>query len=577
MKSILKKATAVLLVLAVLFSFAACGKKQTQEPETTEPETAPQPTFTETPGKVVKAETVYVNMDRTGAAKSVTVSDWLHTDRANVRVTDKTDLTDIIHVKGTVLPGTEGENLIWNMDSTDLYYRGYSDNPQPVTFDIKYFVNGTETVPESISGVDGQLKIEIRAANNSFRTVQVNGLDVKIYDPMVVVGGMILQESQFSNVRISNGKTIGDGSKEIAFFVGLPGMAESLGLSSEALEKLKNNVLAGVDFSDTFTIEADIHNAQFGNMYFAVLPLSSLEGTLQLDETLSGVERLLSSVNEVVSAIYSIDPEKLIDTLTTNSDKISTLTGLIKDAKNVYEENKALIDVITKYATEENVGRLQALAEDLKALNVEQYAALLNSEEVRALVGDVRNTDFTKYQALVSNPLFSAFFTDLSALMQDAEKVLPQLQPFVNDVIAGNFKKLMDDAESMMPTFNALSQELSSGDAAKAVEQLPQTLETLTNLFNTIQQNRDVINTLSTVFSEENVQKLTQALQESDDISINTVLESVSGLTADPAATAARLRAIAQSAKTQKIFSDAPVDMQTSVTYIYQTPGVAAN
>ena len=243
----------------------------------------------------------------------------------------------------------------------------------------------------------------------------------------------------------------------------------------------------------------------------------------------------------------------------------------------MYEENKALIEVIRKYATEENVGRLQALAEDLKALNVEQYAALLNSEEVRALVGDVRNTDFTKYQALVSNPLFSAFFTDLSALMQDAEKVLPQLQPIVNDVNDGKFKKLMDDAESMMPTFNALSQELSSGDAAKAVEQLPQTLETLTNLFNTIQQNRDVINTLSTVFSEENVQKLTQALQESDDISINTVLESVSGLTADPAATAARLRAIAQSAKTQKIFSDAPVDMQTSVTYIYQTPGVAAN
>ncbi len=572
----LKSVLSLLLAAVLTLSLTACGKKQPQETQSEETTAAPQPVFTEAPGKVVKAETVYVNMEQNGAVKTVTVSDWLHTDRANVRVADKTDLSDIVNVKGTVSPVTEGDSLIWNMDSTDLYYRGFSDKPLPVTFDIKYYVNGTETAPESISGVDGQLKIEIKAVNNSFRDVTVDGRTLRVCDPVLTVGGMILNESQFSNVRISNGKTIGDGSKEIAFFVGLPGMAENLGISGTDLAALKSKVLAGMDFSDTFTVEADIHNAQFGNMYFAVLPLSSLEGSLQLDETLSGVERMLTSVNEVVSAIYAIDPEKLIDTLMTNSDKISTLTGLIRDAKNVYEQNKALIDVITKYATPENMDRLQALAADVRALDVEKYAALLNSDEVRALVNDVGNTDFAKYQALLSNPLFAAFFTDISALMSDAEKVLPQLQSVADDVSDGKFKRLIGDAEALMPVFGELKQELSAGEAAKAVEQLPQTLETLTALFNTIQQNSEVINTLSSVFSEENVRRLTEALKNTDDVGLNTLLESVSGLTSDPAATAARLRAVAEAAKTRQIFSDAPEGMETSVIYIYQTPGVAA-
>ncbi len=576
MNTIAKKAVCVLLILAVVMGFAACKKN---ESETTQPadETtkAAQPVFTDAPGKVVKAETVYVNLEQTGAVKSVTVSDWLHTDRANVRVTDQTDLSDIVNVKGTVDPVFEGENLIWNMDSTDLYYRGYSEKPLPVNFEIKYYLNGTETAPESISGTDGQLKIEIRANNAAVREVTVDGISQTVYEPMLVIGGMLLNEAQFSNVRITNGKTIGDGTREIAFFVGLPGMAENLGLTDRDLEDIRTKVLSGVDFSDTFTIEADIHNAQFGNMYFAALPLSSLRGSLQLDETLSGVEGMLSSVNEVVSAIYAVDPQKLIDTLTTNSDKLSTLTGLIGDAKTLLEQNRALIDTITKYATPENVEKLKTLVEDLRGLDVDQYVTLLNSDEVKALVNDVNNVDFAKYQALLANPLFSAFFKDVSALMSDAETLMPQLQRISADVDSGKFKKVIDDSEALLPTFNALKQELSTGDAAKAVEQLPQTLQTLSSLFTTLQENREVLDTLSSVFSEENLQKLTDALSSSDDVQLNALLETVAGLTSDPAGAALRLKAIAETAKENQIYSTAPAGMQTSVMYVYQTPGIA--
>lgn len=572
-----KKILSLSLALSLLICLAACGKKQPAEEPLPEPETAAQPVFTEAPGSVVKAETVYVNMEPGGAVKTVTVSDWLHTDRAEVRVEDKTDLAGIVNVKGVEQPVYEGDNLIWNMTSTDLYYRGYSDKRLPVNFEIKYYVNGSETAPESIAGVKGNLKIEIRAVNSAVRTVRIGGADAQIYEPMVVVGGMLLNESEFSNVRITNGKTIGDGTREIAFFVGLPGMAQSLGLSDADLKALKTDVLAGLDFSDTFTVEADIDNAHFGNMYFAVLPLSSLEGSLQLDETLSGVESLLTSVNEVVSAIYEIDPEKLIDTLTTNSDKISTLTDVIRDAKTVFDQNKALIDVVSRYATPENLEKLSALAEDVRALDLQKYTALLESDEVRALVEDARETDFSKYQALLANPLFSAFFSDLSDLAGDAEKVLPQLREISEDVNNGKLKKVIDDSEALLPTFGSLSEELSSGEAAAAVERLPQTVETLSSLFRTLQENREVVTTLSSVFSEENVKKLTDALAGAKDVKIDALLSSVSGLTKDPGITAARLKAIAEAAKENHVYSDAPAGMETSVLYVYQTPGVSAS
>ena len=211
----------------------------------------------------------------------------------------------------------------------------------------------------------------------------------------------------------------------------------------------------------------------------------------------------------------------------------------------------------------------------LRGLDVDQYVTLLNSDEVKALVNDVNNVDFTKYQALLSNPLFSAFFTDVSSLMADAETLMPQLQRISADVESGKFKKVIDDSEALLPTFNALKQELSTGDAAKAVEQLPQTLQTLSSLFTTLQENREVLDTLSAAFSEENMQKLTDALKSCDDAQLNALLETVAGLTSDPSGTALRLKAIAETAKENQIYSTAPAGMQTSVMYVYQTPGIA--
>ena len=45
--------------------------------------------------EVSKAETVYINIDNSGAVENISVTDWLHTDKGEVCVSDTSDLENI--------------------------------------------------------------------------------------------------------------------------------------------------------------------------------------------------------------------------------------------------------------------------------------------------------------------------------------------------------------------------------------------------------------------------------------------------------------------------------------------------
>ena len=83
---------------------------------------------------------------------------------------------------------------------------------------------------------------------------------------------MILPENA-SDVSVVHGGSFGDGSREVAFGVLLPGMAQDLGLTDSDL------------LPDNFTITFQTTRFQIGEMYFVLLPLS----TLQMEDALSSV------------------------------------------------------------------------------------------------------------------------------------------------------------------------------------------------------------------------------------------------------------------------------------------------
>ena len=138
------KKTICLLLVPVFLSMCACGEQTGNTAQNNTPEETIK--YNTPAGMVKKSETVYVNLDTYGNAVQTIVSDWLHTDKAEVYVDDVTNLSEIENIKDDTKPDVNGSNLRWYMKTTDLYYQGQSQAKLPVEFELSYALNGIPTI-----------------------------------------------------------------------------------------------------------------------------------------------------------------------------------------------------------------------------------------------------------------------------------------------------------------------------------------------------------------------------------------------------------------------------------------------
>ncbi len=528
MKNNLKKIMCVLLCASMLASFAACSKStdsDTEEQTTSaEQSKTTQVSYNTAATSYNKNETVYVNLSSDGNVTSKVVTDWLHTDKAETYIDDTSDLANIKNVKSNVEPVKNSDGSYrWNMESTDLYYRGTTDKELPVNFKITYYLDGKETTAEKIAGQKGQVKMVITVNNESKQTVKVSGKDTTIYTPFIVAGGMILQEDNFSNVSVENGKTIGDGTKEIALMVGAPGLKESLNLSDDILKQLGD-----FNFSNTYTITADTEKFELSNMIFAVLPLSAIESSVEnnLPNTVSDVKNTLNEVQAVIDKFNSMNATELINKLFSNTDNLTELASSVSDVTKLYNDNKALLDVLEKYMTKENI------------------------EAIEKLIADTDDTDLEQVAKLLNNPILQKFFTQLPTLSKDMEAVMP--------IITG------------------LSTDMQKPEVQKALKNLPQTIETLKSLKTTIDKNQDLFNTLGETLDDDTIASLKGIMSSLDKIISENDLEAYSKLADDADDLIARAKAWIEVGQKYDIFTTKGKASSTSVMFVYETASVSA-
>lgn len=515
-----KTICAVLSVSIIAASFFGCGKKAENDSGKNEvTETKVQTvTYSEKANKVKKSETVYVNADNYGKEQDITVSDWIHTDKGKVMVEDESDLTDIINAKGNEVPIIKGQKVTWHMPTTDLYYRGKSKNTLPASISIKYSLDGKEISADKLAGKSGKVKIDIDIKNNISREQIVDGKKIKIYNPILVMGGFILPEDKFSAISCTNGKSIGDGSKEIAVFASAPGMKESLGLDKVKLDSKLLNL------PTHFTVEADAKDFTLSNMYFAVLPLSDVGLNIDLGGSLGDIENSFTKIKSLINSVYSINPEKLISLLQENEKGINELTDSISKAAKLYEDNKDLIAVLKKYLTQENIDALKKLTDDIK------------------------DTDLQKYRELLSNPLFKTFFTDLP--------------------------KIADDLESVMPIIDSLGKDLEDKNVKKSLDKLPETLKSLNSIIGTVEDNKDLIDALLDLLSSDNLDKITEIIDAVEAADIKNMISDYSALADDAENISSRFDAIIKYGNEYKIYTKASEKMETSVSFIYKIDAI---
>ncbi len=510
------KVIAVLLVISILL-FSGCSAKTEAENETSLTDSAAvQPSYAVKAENVKKAETVYVTMDSQGAVQNTIVTDWLHTDSAETFIEDVSDLTDITNIKSDVTPKQDGENLIWNMPTTDLYYRGTTDKTLPVSISIKYYLNDVEMTPDEIAGQSGKVKIEISMTNNMFKTENIGGKSVKVYNPVIAVGGMILSESQFQNISVENGQAVGDGSKEIAMLVGMPGLNETLGISELHLEGLEE-----IEFKDSFTITADTTSFTLGNMYFAVLPLSSLNSSITVPNSVEELKRSLTQLKELEAAIKTIDPNGFITSIINNPSQLNGLVGMVNEAVSLYQDNQALLELLPKYMTEENIKTLTELG---------------NGSE---------QSDLRQFIELLSNPAVQQFL-----------KVLP-----------GSAKELNE----ILPVMKQLSEDMEKPEVQQAINNLPETLERLSALQEEMNNNKELIDGLSALLTEDNINLLSSALESSNSAELVNKLEKYGVITDNSEDLVDRVNSMLKYSKESGIFTKSAPNTETSLLFVMKT------
>lgn len=529
MNTYMKRILAVIISVAIILGLCACEKKEATKEENpvnnSDTTDEKKPVSYDTAAESYnKNETVYINMNADGDITSKIVTDWIHTDKAQTYVDDISDLSDIKNVKNDVKPviGKDG-NVRWNMQSTDLYYRGTSEKELPVKIKINYFLDGKEVKAKDIAGKKGQVKMVVSFNNESAKTIKVDGKDTKIYTPFIVAGGMILQESQFSNITVENGKTIGDGTKEIALMVGVPGLKESLSLDEKILKQLGD-----FDFSNTYTITADTEKFEVSNMVFAVLPLSAIESEIQssLPATLDEVKSTLSQVQGIVDKFNSLNLTQLMNTLFSNSDKLIELTGSISEVTKLYNENKALIDVIGKYMTEENINNIKKLTEDTKDVNLDEVTRLL------------------------SNPVLQVFFKQLPTIAQDVQ--------------------------ALTPLAEGLKKDLSDPAVKKAIDNLPHTLETLKKLQKEVDANQELFKTLENSLDSKTIASLQELMKSLDGMLKDDTVEKYLNLAGGADSLVLRVKEWVKAGQQYNLFTKAGKNAKTSVMFVFETESISA-
>ena len=264
-----------------------------------------------------KEETVYAILDAGGNPVETIVSEWLKNPEGKDDLSDVTELQDISVVKGDSSYVADGEKKVtWKTGGNDVYYQGTTTKELPVKVSIQYELDGNVVEPSVLEGASGHLKMTFSYENNTAKEVTVAGEKCTIYQPFVMLSGLILDNEKVSNVTVENGSAVNNGDSTMVFGIAMPGLKESLGMND-----LKNDDGEEIDINipENVVIEADITDFSL-LMTLTVASNSALE-ELGLDD-IDSIDDLKADMDELTNGMNDI-----IDGTTQLDDGVGELSG----------------------------------------------------------------------------------------------------------------------------------------------------------------------------------------------------------------------------------------------------------
>ncbi len=257
--------------------------------------------------EATKDETVYVIAGADGTVKKIIVSDWIKNTLGSAALSDKSELENIVNVKGDESFSMGGDKTaVWDASGNDIYYQGNINKELPVTISVTYMLDGKSVTPDELKGKNGKVTIRFDYTNQQYETVDIDGKREKIYVPFAMLTGMILDNDVFTNVEVTNGKLINDGSRTVVAGIAFPGLQEDLGIDRKKFE-IPDYVEITADAKD-FSLGMTVTVAT--NELFNAFDTEKLDGiddlTGKLDELTGAMDQLLDGSSQLYDGLCTL-------------------------------------------------------------------------------------------------------------------------------------------------------------------------------------------------------------------------------------------------------------------------------
>ena len=398
-----------------------------------------------------KTETVYSVLNSDGSISDTIVSSWLHDEDGINNIKETLNLTDVKNIKSNEKPSKDGNTYTWNAKGNDVYYEGTATKQLPVSFKIRYELDGQEISANDIQGKSGHLKLTISFTNNYSQVKNINGKSIVIH-PSYLAGGMLnMSTGKFSNVKCESGKIVNDGTNEMLAFANIPGLNETL--KSAGLDKVNNQL----GISDDVTVEADVNDFDLGSIMVGMTNEIDLNQELgeigSVSELTDGIDQLIEADNQLIDG-----SKQLYDGTTQLKEQAAPLTGssdqvrqLSAGAIQLNDGVKALQTGISQYtagasAINEGVNQLYAIPQG--AAQISEGITTYKTQSLVSGIDDL-SAGLDTFRQKVKAGLSSADTTAMMEQLEQAEGVLNKMSGTLDEdekIVLG-LNKAMQDAK----------------------------------------------------------------------------------------------------------------------------------
>ena len=514
-----------------------------------------------------KSETVYSNLDSNGKAYKTIVSTQLTNEDKLDEITDISNLLNIENTNGDETFKKEGNQIVWDSNGNNIYYKGESDKQLPVECKITYELNGEEISAEELKGKSGNVKIKINYTNNEKHIVSINGKQVTMYTPFIIVAGTKIDNAKNKNIQITNGKIVDNGESTLAVGIAMPGMQENIGISKSK-----------IDIPEEIEISMETEDFEMGNI-IAVVAVKGIDEDLtsDLNSMYSQINELANASNKILAGANQL--KEGTSELVSGVDQLKDGTGAayagskqIKDeveesTKNLKNDNTPAIDSKTLEAIKAQAMQSATLSDEQKAgIAAQAKAAATLSDEQKAGIAaqakaGAKLTDAQK-AGIAAQAKAAANLTDAQKAEIAAQAKLTDEQKAKITAQAKAGAKFTETQEKVI--------------IAQAQENYPETLtEAEKQLILTVAQNTAYQTATTTALAVAESTAETTALKVAQSVAESTaeatalkVAQSVAESTAEATA-----QTVAQSTATQTAETTALTVAQSTAT---QTAGATA-